>query len=64
MITASFSDQAVDAENTVRTVSVQVLHGDGDKVFVRGAFPDGTKLIMSGPQRVTVGQTVDPQPAS
>ncbi len=55
---------AVDAENTVRTVSVQVLHGDGDKVFVRGAFPDGTKLIMSGPQRVTVGQTVDPQPAS
>ena len=55
---------AVDADNIVRALTVQVLHTEGDQVFVRGAFPDGVQLITSGPQRVTVGQTVDPQPAS
>ncbi len=55
---------AVDGEDIVRALSVQVLHTEGDQVFVRGSFPDEAQLITSGPQRVTVGQTVDPQPAS
>jgi hypothetical protein len=55
---------AVDADNTVRALSVQVVHIAGDQVYVRGAFPDGLRLIASGPQRVTVGQMVAPQPAS
>ncbi len=55
---------AVDAEDTVRALSVQVVHTEGDQVFVRGAFPEDASLIEAGPQRVTVGQTVDPQPAS
>lgn len=55
---------AVDAEHVVRALSVQVLHTQGDRVFVRGAFPDNAQLITSGPQRITVGQTVVPQPAS
>lgn len=53
---------AVDADNTVRAMTVQVVHTTGDQVFVRGAFPEDAQLITSGPQRVTVGQTVDPQP--
>ena len=56
----------VDAENIVRPLTVQVLHMQSDRVFVRGIFPEGMQLIGEGPQRVTVGQTVDPppQPAS
>jgi hypothetical protein len=54
----------VDAENVVRTVTVHPLHTKGEDVFVQGAFPDGVSLIASGPQRVSVGQKVDPQPAS
>ena len=54
----------VDAEDVVRALSVQVLHTDGDQVFVRGAFPPDTQLITTGPQRITVGQTVDPKPAT
>lgn len=53
----------VDNEDIVRALSVQVLHTQGDRVFVRGAFPSGVELITAGPQRVTVGQSVDPQPA-
>ncbi|MEM9341943.1 MAG: efflux RND transporter periplasmic adaptor subunit [Pseudomonadota bacterium] len=52
---------AVDGENTVRSMTVQVVHSAGDQVFVRGAFPKDAQLITTGPQRVTVGQTVDPR---
>ncbi|WP_425038649.1 efflux RND transporter periplasmic adaptor subunit [Primorskyibacter sp. S187A] len=55
---------AVSADNIVRAVSVQVVHVAGDQAFVRGAFPEKARLISAGPQRVTVGQTVDPKPAS
>jgi len=55
---------AVDADDTVRAVSVQVVHTKGDQVFVRGAFPQDVRLITAGPQRVTVGQSVASQPAS
>ncbi|WP_372573637.1 efflux RND transporter periplasmic adaptor subunit [Ruegeria jejuensis] len=47
-----------DAQKTVRLVTVEVLHAEDDRVFVRGEFPDGTVLIDRGPQRVTVGQRV------
>ena len=48
----------VDAGNMVRRAPVEILHAESDRVFVRGAFPDGTRLIGEGPQRVTVGQRV------
>ncbi len=54
----------VDAENTVRAAGVEILYVEGDRVFVRGAFPDGTILIDEGPQRVTVGQSVSRSDAS
>ncbi len=47
-----------DAEKTVRLATVEVLHAENDRVFVRGQFPAGTVLIDQGPQRVTVGQRV------
>ena len=49
---------AVDADDTVRSGVVEILHAESDRVFVRSAFPEGTRLIGEGPQRVTVGQTV------
>ena len=48
----------VDAENVVRQASVEILHAESTRVFVRGAFPAGMRLIDAGPQRVTVGQRV------
>ncbi len=48
----------VDADATVRAASVEVLHAESDRVFVRGAFPPDTILIGEGTQRVTVGQRV------
>lgn len=47
-----------DAQQTVRVATVEVLHAENDRVFVRGEFPNGTVLIDQGPQRVTVGQRV------
>ena len=48
----------VDADQTVRAATVEILHAESERVFVRGAFPEGTLLIDAGPQRVTVGQRV------
>ena len=48
----------VDPENTVRAASVEILHAESDRVYVRAALPEGTRLIDAGPQRVTVGQQV------
>lgn len=48
----------VDAENVVKTASVEILHAETNSVYVRGAFPNGTRLVNAGPQRVTVGQRV------
>ena len=47
-----------DDQHLVRNATVEVLHADDDRVFVRGVFPDGTVVIDQGPHRVTVGQRV------
>ncbi|MEM9970525.1 MAG: efflux RND transporter periplasmic adaptor subunit, partial [Pseudomonadota bacterium] len=49
---------AVGPDNVVRDAAVEILHAETTRVFVRGAFPDGARLIDDGPQRVTVGQRV------
>lgn len=49
---------AVGPDDRVRSGVVEILHAESDRVFVRSAFPEGTRLIGEGPQRVTVGQTV------
>ncbi|NNF73464.1 MAG: efflux RND transporter periplasmic adaptor subunit [Rhodobacteraceae bacterium] len=47
-----------DDEDRVRPAAVEVIHAEGDRVFVRGSFPDGARLINAGPHRVTPGQLV------
>lgn len=37
---------------------VEVLHADGDRVYVRGTLRDGDRLIEAGPHRIVPGQTV------
>ena len=48
----------VDADNIVRRASVLVIHATSDEAYVQGSFPPGTRMIEEGPQRVTLGQTV------
>ena len=50
---------AVDpADPRVQSLAVHVLHTDGARAFVTGGFPEGLRLIDAGPQRITVGQSV------
>ena len=49
---------AVDDTATVRAVSVEVLHAESERIYVRAELPEGTRLIAGGPQRVTPGQRV------
>lgn len=51
--------QVVDDSNVVRAAAVEIIHAESDQVYVRGTFPEGTRLISEGPQRVTVGQLVE-----
>ena len=39
---------------------VEIVHQDGDRVFVRGALRDGDNIIIDGLQRITPGQPVTP----
>ena len=48
----------VDADNIVRRASVRVILATSDEAYVQGSFPPGTRMIEEGPQRVTLGQTV------
>lgn len=52
----------VDTDNVVRAINVLVLHTEGGHAFVSGAVPQGVVMITDGPQRVTTGQRVSPQP--
>jgi len=47
-----------DGDNVVRRASVLVIHATSDAAYVQGSFAPGTRMIEEGPQRVTVGQTV------
>ncbi|MEO0452171.1 MAG: efflux RND transporter periplasmic adaptor subunit [Pseudomonadota bacterium] len=39
---------------------VEILHQDGERVFVRGSVRDGERVIIDGLQRITPGQPVTP----
>lgn len=39
---------------------VEILHQDGERVFVRGSLRDGDHVIVDGLQRITPGQPVTP----
>ncbi|MGL5808125.1 MAG: efflux RND transporter periplasmic adaptor subunit [Xenococcaceae cyanobacterium] len=42
----------------VQKQDVEVLYGEGDRVFVRGTLQRGDRVIVEGVQRVVVGQLV------
>lgn len=39
---------------------VEVIHQDGERIYVRGAVRDGDRVIIDGLQRITPGQPVTP----
>lgn len=43
---------------------VEIIHQDGDRIYVRGAVRDGDRVIIDGLQRITPGQPVTPVEAS
>ena len=43
---------------------VEILHQDGERVFVRGSLRDGDRVIVDGLQRITPGQPVTPNDVS
>lgn len=51
-------DVAAAPTGTIERCDVEVLHVDGDRVYLRGAFNDGDQIIQSGPDRVAPGQWV------
>lgn len=54
----------IDEAMRVKAAPVEILHAETDRVFVRASVPEGTLLIQTGPQRVTLGQTVSIAPNS
>lgn len=38
--------------------AVEVIHSDGPRVFLRGALPDGARIVAEAPDRVAPGQLV------
>lgn len=43
---------------------VEILHQDGERVFVRGSIRDDDRVIVDGLQRITPGQPVTPNDVS
>lgn len=48
--------------SAVRRQSVEVLHVDDNRVYVRGDLPDSRSIIVGGTNRIVVGQTVAATP--
>ncbi|MCC5873358.1 MAG: efflux RND transporter periplasmic adaptor subunit [Gammaproteobacteria bacterium] len=46
------------SDETVERRLVEVLHSDGNRVFVRGTLADGDRVVATGSQRIVPGQTV------
>ena len=47
-----------DGQQIAKRQSIEVLHFDGDWVFVRGTLSDGESIVTDGLQRLTSGQLV------
>ena len=46
-------------DSVVKPATVEVLHAEETRVFVRGSFEDGAQMIRSGAHRVVPGQMVE-----
>lgn len=57
----SWSVMALDATpqgQRTRPAAVEVLHTDGNRVFLRGTLPPGARIVAEAPDRVAPGQLV------
>ncbi|MGB2075301.1 MAG: hypothetical protein ACPHYE_08750, partial [Henriciella sp.] len=43
---------------------VEIVHAEGDRVYVRGGFRDGDMAVIDGLQRISPGQSVTPSTGS
>lgn len=43
-----------------RPAAVEVLHAEADRVFLRGALPDGARLVATAPDRLVPGERLRP----
>lgn len=50
----------LNEDDVVERATALILHAESDRVFVQGSFPNGTRMIESGTQRVVPGQSVTP----
>ena len=48
----------INQANVVQRATALVIYAETDRVFVQGSFPEGTRMIEEGPQRVVPGQRV------
>jgi hypothetical protein len=53
----------LDADDTLRRESVEVLHATGTRAFIAGTFAPGARSVPAGAHRIAPGQRVSPQPA-
>lgn len=51
----------LNERDVVERATALILHAESDRVYVQGSFPDGTRMIESGTQRVVPGQSVAPK---
>lgn len=49
---------SIDAEGRVRREALEILHADGDRVFVRGTLEAGERVVASGLHRLVPGRAV------
>lgn len=53
-----WTSYTIDADGRARRETVEVLHSDGDRAFVRGTLEPGERVIASGLHKVVPGQRV------
>jgi len=44
--------------NRTLPTAVEVIHSDGNRVFLRGDLPAGARIVAEAPDRVAPGQLV------
>jgi len=50
-------NEEAEGQGTIALEAVEIIHTDGDRVFVRGTFRDGAAIVSSGVHRVVPGQS-------
>ena len=60
VVEATSSGGAQGGRYRVERRQVEVLHAEGDRVYVRGTLRDGERIVSEGTHRLVAGQPVTP----